>query len=52
MPGKKLQFLDPPWVQSSGLKGTRAALISVVRLSFLGLLDFGLSSMIGCSLVE
>ena len=30
------------------LKGTRAAAISVVGLSFLGLLDFGLSSTIGC----
>ena len=30
------------------LKRTRAAAISVVGLSFLGLLDFGLSSTIGC----
>ena len=30
------------------LKGTRATAISVVGLSFLGLLDFGLSSTIGC----
>ena len=30
------------------LKGTRAAAISVVGFSFLGLIDFGLSSTIGC----